>query len=73
MEALTMDMRTSELNAFYQFAQRRLAGEAADALHVTAVKSVGAQEFVTAEKSTSALFRVAGISIRTFASVTPTN
>ena len=33
---------------------------AADALHITAAKELSAQEFITAEKPTSALFRVTG-------------
>lgn len=34
---------------------------AADALHVTAAKTAAVQEFLTAEKPTSALFRVTGL------------
>jgi len=36
---------------------------AADALHVTAAKSAAADEFVTAEKPTSAIFRVTGLKV----------
>lgn len=36
---------------------------AADALHVTAAKSAGTDEFVTAEKPTSAIFRVTGLKV----------
>jgi predicted nucleic acid-binding protein len=36
---------------------------AADALHVAAAKDAGVEEFITAEKTTSPLFRVIGISI----------
>lgn len=36
---------------------------AADALHVAAAKAAKVNEFVTAEKATSALFRVSGLSV----------
>lgn len=36
---------------------------AADALHVTAAKMASVQEFITAEKLTSALFRVTGLTV----------
>jgi predicted nucleic acid-binding protein len=36
---------------------------AADALHVATAKQAGVQEFITAEKVTSPLFRVTGLSI----------
>ena len=36
---------------------------AADSLHVAAAKANGVQQFFTAEKSTSALFRVTGLPI----------
>ena len=38
---------------------------AMDALHIAAAKQAGCDEFVTAEKSTKPLFRVAGITITT--------
>jgi predicted nucleic acid-binding protein len=36
---------------------------AGDALHVAAAKAAAAQEFITSEKTTSALFRVSGLTV----------
>lgn len=45
-------------------AEAKAAGlAAADALHVTAAKAAGVEEFVTGEKSTKPLFRVVGLRI----------
>lgn len=45
-------------------AEAKAAGLAAgDALHITAAKSAGVEEFVTGEKSTKPLFRVVGIKV----------
>jgi hypothetical protein len=43
---------------------------ALDALHVAAAKISGAEEFVTTERSTTALFRVVGLIITTIRSTT---
>ena len=47
------------------FEEARQAGLAAmDALHVAAAKRAGVEEFITVERSTKPVFRVAGLTVR---------
>ena len=52
------------------FDEARRAGLAAmDALHVAAAKRVGVDEFITVERPTKPVFRVAGLTVRALESV----
>jgi len=55
--------RALVLQAYTEAQQVGLAGT--DALHIAAAKAGGAEEFITAERPTTALFRVTGISVTT--------
>jgi predicted nucleic acid-binding protein len=57
VETTTAIVRAAEIDA------KTFGLAAADALHVAAAKDAGVEEFITAEKTTSPLFRVIGISI----------
>ncbi len=58
---------TLVLEAFEEARQVGLA--AMDALHIAAAKRAGVEEFITVEGSTKPMFRVAGLTMRTLASV----
>jgi predicted nucleic acid-binding protein len=55
--------RALVLQAYTEAQQVGLAGM--DALHIAAAKAGGAEEFITTERPTTALFRVTGISVTT--------
>ena len=55
--------RALVLQAYIEAQQVGLAGM--DALHIAAAKAGGAEEFITTERPTTALFRVTGISVAT--------
>ncbi len=55
--------RALVLQAYAEAQQVGLAGM--DALHIAAAKAGGAEEFITTERPTTALFRVTGISVTT--------
>ena len=64
MVAEMVEVSPALVTQAYEEARRAgLAGM--DALHIAAAKTSGAEEFITTERSTTALLRVAGIRVTT--------